>query len=139
MNYSTAIFLVNKSARAMSCSYEPKEHGSPEITIFKTLDPTLTVGDYVVVPTGTRHKMTVVKIEEADVDFDVDCPNQVGWIIGRVDKELYEETLRNEQAIIGQIKSAEIRKKREDLAEKLLADKVEDLKALPMVEINGDH
>ena len=68
MNYSTAIFLINNHARALKVTYE--DGANPEIV--KTLDQTIKLDDYVVVETDTRHKMTVVKVVETDVDFDLE-------------------------------------------------------------------
>lgn len=66
MNYTTAVFLINKNVRAVMCNYEPDaEH---KTTMFKTLDTAIRVGDFVIVPTKTRHGMTVSKIVEVDVD-----------------------------------------------------------------------
>lgn len=40
MNYTTAIFLINKNARAMAVTYEAGDTASREIV--KTLDPAIT-------------------------------------------------------------------------------------------------
>lgn len=135
MNYSTAVFLINKHARAVLATYEAEDNAKR--TMFKTLDPDLKVGDYVIVPTDTRHKMTVVKIVEADVDVDFDSQTQVQWVMGDFDRTAFEQTLAQEQQAITAIKSAEMRKKRDDLRAAILADHVADLKALP-IYANGD-
>lgn len=137
MNYSTAVFLINKHARAIACTYEAADNSAR--TTFKTLDPEVKVGDFVVVPTDTRHKMTVCKVVEADVDVDFDSTVQMAWIISRVDRAPHEQILAQEAQAVATIKSGELRKKREDLAKSLLADKVADLKALPITAMNGDH
>lgn len=142
MNYSTVIFLTNKHVRAMVAIYEaePEEHrkNPNNRTTFKTLDKDLKIGDFIIVPTKTRHNMTVMKIVEADVDVDLDTTTQIDWIIGKIDRKEYEETITNEAAIISAVKSAEIRSKRENLAHALFKDNLTTLKALPMVAINGD-
>ena len=137
MNYSMAIFLINKNARAVFATYEA-DKGARQ-TAFKTLDGTIAEGDYVIVPTDTRHEMTVVKVVETDVDLDFDSSVEVNWIIGRVDRADHEKLLQEERAAIKQIKSAELRKKREDLRDAMFADHLESLKALPIVVINGDE
>lgn len=138
MNYSTAVFLINPEAvRAMRCAYEVGSKEKPaQGYIFKTFDKTLKVDDYVVVPTDTRHGMTVVKIAEVDVDFDIDTEVSMKWIIGPVDTSAYAHTLEMEEIAIAKIKSAEMRKKREDLAEKLFADKREDLATLEIANFS---
>lgn len=136
MNYSTAVFLINKHVRALACTYEAPDN-SPR-TLFKTLDDTIKAGDFVVVPTDSRHSMTVVKVVEADVDVDFDSSVQVKWIIGKVDRAAYEQTLVQEAAAIQEIKRAELRKKREDLAGSLLANHLNTIKGLPIAAMNGD-
>lgn len=138
MNYSTAVFLINPEAvRAMRCAYEVGSREKPaQGYIFKTFDKTLKVDDYVVVPTDTRHGMTVVKIAEVDVDFDIDTEVSMKWIIGPVDTSAYAHTLEMEEIAIAKIKSAEMRKKREDLAEKLFADKRGDLATLEIANFS---
>lgn len=132
MNYSTAVFLINDDARAIACSYEPAPHnGKPVTTIFKTFDPDIKVGDYVVVPTDTRHHLTVIKVEETDVDVDFDSAARVNWIVGRVDKADYDDIMRKEDAAIAAIKSAEKRKKREELRAALILDQ-EEIKKLAL-------
>lgn len=136
MNYTTAVFLINKHVRAIVATYEATD--SAPRTTFKTLDETIAVGDFVVVPTDTRHKMTVVKVIDTDVDVDFDAPAKMDWIIGKVDREEYETHLKQEGEAITAIKSAELRKKREELAKSMFANNVEALKALPIAAMNGD-
>ena len=135
MNYSTAVFLINKHVRAILCTYEAEEKASR--TMFKTLDDTIRVGDFVTVPTDTRHKMTVCKVVECDVDVDFDSGTQVAWIIGKVDRSAHERTLAEEAQAVQAIKSAETQRKREELRKSMMGNHVETLKALP-IYANGD-
>ena len=130
MNYSTAIFLISDKARAVMVTYEEHE-GAPQ-TMYKTFNPDIKVGDYVVVPTTTRHHMTVCKIAEVDVEPDFDAAKDVDWIIGTVDPADYEDLKAQEADAIVKIRSAEKRRKREDLRNALIADAEDDLKALPI-------
>ena len=82
MNYSMAIFLISNQARAISVTYEADEKAAK--TIFKTLDPSIAVGDYVVVQTDTRHQMTVCKVVETDIEPDFNSIALMKWIIGKV-------------------------------------------------------
>ena len=134
MNYSTAIFLINKSARAVMCEYEPE--GAPKL--FKTLNQNIEEDDFVIVETDTRHSMTVVKVVETDVDFDFDTKDKIHWVVGVVDYNTHTKLLKQEAAAIKAIKSAELRKKRADIRENLLADHLDTIKALPISELNGD-
>lgn len=124
MNYSTALFLVRKDVRAVAISYEVDAEGKGKrpFTTFKTMDPSIQVGQYVVIPTGTRHDMTVVRVEEVDIEIDLDSPVQINWIVGPVDVAPYEAIITAENEAISAIKSAEKRRKQEELAAKLLAD-----------------
>jgi hypothetical protein len=136
MNYTTAIFLINKNVRAVMCNYEPDAPG--KTAMFKTLDATIREGDFVIVPTNTRHNMTVSKVMETDVDVDFDSGASVGWIISKIDRSTYEVTLSQEGDAITVIKSAEKTKKRNELAAALLADSAGALKALPITTVSGD-
>lgn len=130
MNYSTAIFLISDKARAVMATYESHE-GAPR-TMFKTLDPDIAVDDYVLVPTDTRHGMTVCKVAEVDVEPDFEAADEVKWIIGTVNTKDFNDLKAQEGDAIAKIKSAEKRKKREELRQALIADAEDDLKALPI-------
>lgn len=136
MNYSTAVFLINKHVRAILATYEVEDNAKR--TLFKTLDDSIKVGDFVIVPTDTRHKMTVVKVTDVDVDVDFDSATPVNWVIGKVDRAAHEQTLAQEGAAIQAIKGAELRKKREDLRDSMLKNHLDAIKALPIAAMNGD-
>lgn len=131
MNYSSVIFLVNHSVRAIKTSYEvgPDGKGIGPYVTYKSLDQDLAVGDYVVVPTDTRHKMSVVRVEKIESDVDPDWTVQLKWVVARIDTAEHTATIKTEAAVIERIKSAEARAKRDELAKKLLADNP-DIKAL---------
>ena len=131
MNYSTAIFLISDAVRGVMVAYEADENAP--LTFFKTLNSNIKVDDYVVVPTNSRHKMTVCQVREVDVEPDFDLREDVKWIIGTVDRADFEDIQAQESTAITRIQSAEKRKKREELRDALLADVGEDeIKALPV-------
>lgn len=135
MNYSTAIFLISDSVRAVEATYEADtEKTTAPRTVFKTLNSDIKVGDYVVVPTNTRHNMTVCKVAAVDIEIDLETTEEIAWIIGTVDRADFEDLKRQEDEAIAKIKSAEKRRKREQLRRDLLADAEDDLKALPIYE-----
>lgn len=135
MNYSVAVFLINKNARAVRAIYEADQPSNKaKRQLFKTFDSSIAVDDLVVVPTDTRHGFTVVKVVETDVDLDFDTTENVQWIVGRVDLANHAVRLQQEQAAIAAIKSAELRKKREELSKAMFADHAEQLKALPIAQ-----
>jgi len=136
MNYSSVIFLINKNVRAIAAIYEPdQEHKKSPRIIFKTLDATIGVGDYVLVPTETRHKMTINKVVEVDVEIDLESATKIDWVISTVDHQEFERVTKMEEKAIEQIKSAQKRKKQEELREALLKDN-EFLKALPIANMS---
>ena len=121
MHNSMLIFLVNDAARGILATYEIEEQ-SPKAkrVLFKTLDPNIVKDDYVVVPTDTRHGMTVVKVVETDVDVDFDAIEPVKWIVSTIDRKKHDNLLREEERLISAANQAEKRKKREELREKML-------------------
>jgi hypothetical protein len=138
MNYTTAVMLINEEIRAISCSYEKdqldgngKVYRKADRVIFKTLDKTIKAGDYVVVPTDTRHSMTVNKVEDVDVDVDFENSTEVAWAICKVDTETVQKIKSQEGEWVAKLKTVERRHQKEKLKEKVLgAYKVDDLKVL---------
>jgi len=130
MNYSIAVLLINPRVRLVHGIYEADEKNAPR-TLFKTLDPSIKVDDYVIVPSSTRHKMTVNKIVAVDLDFDPDTTVDIKWVLGTIDRTQYEATVAMEADAVAMIKSAELREKREKLAAALIKDR-DALMALPI-------
>ena len=122
MNFSSAVMLINQNIRAVIGIYEDeKEQPSQKRHIFKTLDKSIKVGSFAIVPTTTRHKMTVVKIIEVDVDVDFESDIQLEWVISNIDLEPNKAILAQESGWIERIKEADKNKKREELKKSLLA------------------
>lgn len=119
-NQSTAVFLINDKTRAILATYE--EGDSAKRTMFKTFDSEIDVDDLIIVPTDTRHKMTVCKVVEVDVDVDFNSPTRVEWVVSKIDTSEYEDVVRREKDALKTIRSAEVRREREKLKEALLAD-----------------
>ena len=123
MNYTRAIFLISDDVRAIDCAYEADTpNREAERTTFKSLDAKIKVDDYVLVPTDTRHKMTVCQVKAVDVEADVEATADILWIIGVVDRANFEEITRQEGEAIATIKSAEKRRRRDELRKSLLVD-----------------
>lgn len=125
MNYTTAVMLINEEIRAISCSYEKEsepaaEHQIKARTVFKTLDATIKKGDYLVVPTDTRHKMTVVRVEEVDVDVDFENDVPVNWAVGKVDMKTFNDNKSKEGEWVAKLKTVERKHQKAKLAEKVL-------------------
>ena len=95
MNYSLAVFLINKTVRAVGVSYEPDPTRTDtakagSITIYKTIDQSLAVKDLVIVPTNTRWGFTVGRVEELDVDVNFDSQTQMDWIVDTADRAAFQ-------------------------------------------------
>lgn len=122
MNYSTAVMLFNQDIRAVRVSYDPndKVNGVVKSYLFKTLDPDLKVGDFVSIPTDTRHNITVAKVEEVDAEVDFDSTFEMKWIVSRVPVKEYEGILADEQVWIAEMKKAQNLKKKEDIKKSML-------------------
>ncbi len=124
MNYSLSVFLIRPDVRCVAGIYEPKVDGQPEPKrgLFKTLDPTIKVGDFVLVPTGTRHRMSVNQIVGVDLDVDFDSCIPMDWIIQVVDRDDWGQTKVMEDNAIAKIKAAEKNHQREELRKKLMLE-----------------
>lgn len=132
MNNSTAIFLINPAVRVVKATYE--DGAAPQV--FKTLDQGLKVDDLILVQTNTRHKLTVCKIVEVDVDFDPDTTENITWVFGKVDMGPITKLIEAEEAAVKRIKTKQLERKRAELARDLAADD-EEIKKLPLASI-GD-
>lgn len=134
MNYSKAIFLINQSARPVMVVYDEVNVPGNKKMMFKTLDASIKKDDLVVVPTTTRHNMTVCKVIDTDVDVDYDSPEEILWIVQKVDQESYKTIIEQEQVAISVIRKSETKRKRADLAKVFLANN-EELASLPLADI----
>lgn len=145
MNLSTAVFLINDDVRAVLVTYEvDTDKCKAPRTLFKTFDKSIKVDDYVVVPTDTRHNLTVCKVVEVDVDVDFDSTCQVKWLVGRVDFADVNQIKEQEDQAIEAIKKAEKLNKKKELQSKMkefLAQANMDMKALEVDNPAGpaDH
>lgn len=135
MNYSTAVMLINTNIRAIKVIYEPetddqipqrvKDTGKKPIKgqiryVLKTLDKNIQAGDYVVVPTTTRHGLTVVLVDEVDVEVDFDSAAEIKWVISRIDLSDSKTIAAEEIKWIDALKASEKRRKREEIKKNLL-------------------
>lgn len=139
MNYSTAVMLFNQDIRAVRVSYDPDEFSRDKNKsyLFKTLDPDLKVGDFVTIPTDTRHKLTVARVEEVESEVDFDSDLEIKWIVSRVPVKEYGGILIDEQEWIGQMKKAQNRKKKEDIKKNMIEMYQADGASLETLAIAG--
>lgn len=104
MNHHTAVLVIKPGVRLVRGLYE---HGGNH-AVFKTTDKELKVDDYVVVETGTRWGMTVMKITDVDVEIDMNSDKKIGWVVGRVNMITYEELKDLEACAIDMMERAKI-------------------------------
>lgn len=135
MNQSTLIFLVNASVRGVKIRHDPDE--GKRDRLFKTLDPSVQKDDMVVIQTSTRYGMTVAKVEEVDVEVDVETTDQVNWIVQKVDNRAWQNLKASEDTMVSKINDAHKRKRREELANDLLANA--DVALLPLSDSGHGH
>lgn len=135
-NFSTAIFLYNDKVRAVLCSYDPG--ATPALTqktMFKTLDTSIKEGDLVIVPTDTRHRFTIVRVENVDVEPDLETGQEVKWIAGVFDRAPHERNLELEAQATSAIKEAHRAQKRRELAKGLMGAAHDKLAGLDIVTV----
>lgn len=135
MQNSTIVFLINEDVRAIAAIYEKD---GPK-TLFKTLDPSVEVGDFVVVESSTRHGMTVVEVVEVDVEFNIETQGEMKWIVQAISMNRHEEVLAQEQAAIAAVQSAERARKKRELKAALFADHEDKLKTLALANQSDDE
>lgn len=132
-NYSTILFAFNKKLRAVKVKYAPNETAS---YTYKTLDQSIKVDDYVVIPTDSRHKMTVGQVCEVDVLMDIESDIEYKWIIDRVDKEAHDTVLKGEEEIVVEIKQSEANARLKQIQENMVAFKSDKLKTMALVDLS---
>ena len=139
---SRKIFVTNENVKGLLAIYDFEPADKPNTakrTFFKTLDDTIAVGDYLVVPSGTRHRMTTVKVVEIDVECDLADQTPVEWVIGRIDRRAYETLITREGEMLNVIRSAEKKKMRDELKAAVFADVPEDqIKTLAIANMGGE-
>lgn len=127
MNYSTAVMALNENIRAIRASYEPEIRDNSgkvikagQFYVFRTLDHTIKPGDLVVVPSTTRHNFTTVKVEEVDVEVDLESDTVLKWIVAKVPLEPYKALLDEEAKWVEQLKKADKLAKKNEIKKKML-------------------
>lgn len=155
MNYSTAIFLINKDVRAIAVTYEKIDLTKdttqmkyqpaylsggklPEgAVVFKTMDQDVKIDDFVIVPTDTRHGMTVCKVVATDIEIDIESDKECHWIVGTVDTKPFEQLRQMEERAIIALKRAEVDQKREAMRNSLLKSLGDNIPQIPMLNVTN--
>lgn len=118
MNLSAAIMLVDKTVRPVRVEYDPdNKYNNNPMRVFKCIDPSVKVGDLVIVQTHTRHGFTIAKVSEIDFAVDFNSSEQWGWIGGKFDKPGFDDVIKIEEGVQGRVAKAQENKMRKELAE----------------------
>lgn len=141
MNYSRAVMLINENIRAIETIYEPDtDKVKATRKIYKSLDKSIKTGDMVIIPTTTRHGLTVVKVVGVDVDIDFESPEKIEWIVDKVNAAESSRILEEEEKWIEQLKAAEKRRKREEIKKSMLDMYQDDgIEKLPIANMADMH
>lgn len=123
-NQSTVLILLNQellggALHTVRVSYD--ENVKNQHTIKKTFISDLKPGEFVTVQTGTRYNATVCKVVDVDVEVDFDSDTPIGWVFGRVDMAALEKLCAEEARILGVIRDAELKERREKLKAAVLS------------------
>lgn len=130
MNNSYVIFRMTDKVRAINCVYENKE--GAKITTYKTMDPTIDIDDLVIIPSGTRHNWSVVKVVEVDVVFDLDGYVDIEWIGDRLNLDSHNKLAEYEKEAIKAHNKIKLDKQRRESAKEFDDYTEGQLKALPL-------
>lgn len=121
MNFATSIFVINQACRMVVAEYDPENQRDKRVN-YKTLDPSISKGDLVVVPTDTRQKFTVVKVVDVDIPVDFDQPGDIRWVVGKVDISHHQQLLADESVAIKTLQGAEQRRRAKEMLALVIGD-----------------
>jgi hypothetical protein len=141
MRSDYTIFLASDTVCGVLASYSVNSKGEgDDVKLFKTFDPSLQVGDFLIVPTETRHKMTVVRVEAVDVEPDFDSDQPCLWVIGKIPPEYATEFHRlksQEGDMLAKIKEGEKRRRREELRKDYINGDMDEIRSMPLIANNS--
>jgi len=120
MHDSRKVFLLDEEPRCILATYEEGENASR--TEFKTWDQDIQVDDFIVVPSGTRHDMTVVKVVKVDVEPNLESSHKMDWVVCKIDRAAFEDTTQREATFLNAARKAEKLRKKQQMREDFLRD-----------------
>lgn len=99
-------FIAEDFDRDFSCKHAPKV-GSPKLYTYKyevgNGNYDLCEGDLVVVETGSRYSVAVVK--KIDVPLDMNIKRSIRWVAARIPLEAHKERLQFERDLIDNVET----------------------------------
>lgn len=131
-NKSTMVFIYDQSTRLIKLVYDPERE--KDFSYGKTDDPHIQPGQYVVVRSKTRHKLTVSKVAEVDLPFDPSYGGEVQRIVGVVGMANLEAIEAKEEQALEIIQAADLRAQREELQETVLKHATAELRELGIMK-----
>lgn len=114
MNYSTLAIILDEKVRLVRCVFSD---GGKEY-LYKTLDDTIKVDDFVVVDYGIQLKdFKVVKVVEVDCVAELSEGIPYKWIVYKVELDKAKSVLKAEAKLVEEVRIQEIAVKRKQLKE----------------------
>lgn len=128
MNKTTAIFLVRKDVRCISVSYDKQinlrtQKIEPvDVKSFKTVDHSIKEKDLVLIPTDSRWGFTVGRVEAVDLHVDFDSPEQMRWVVSKIDTATFKAMIEAESKMMDTVADADRKHRETELKNKLFAN-----------------
>ncbi len=116
---SRKVFLLDKEPRCILATYETEDNATRYE--FKTWDQATREGDYIVIPTSTRHNMTVCKVVAVDVEPDLQSSIEMQWVIATISLDAHTQNLAAEVQFIDIANKAQRHQMKRELRESALA------------------
>lgn len=131
MHPSKIVFVINDDVKAIRAVYDP---GAPNssCTVFKTLAEDVKVGDIMVVESGAKHGLSICKVEEIDVEPDLESGEAILWAYSVVDTNRIKHMKDAEADAIKTVSAAERARKKAELRATMLAGSDDKVKALEL-------
>lgn len=134
MHESRKVFLIEESCLCIEATYN--ENDAPKQ--FKTFDSSIEIDDYLIVPKDTCHKMTVVKVTKINIHPDIKSDKAMDWVIGKVDRSQFEDTLDRESRFIQKAREGERKREMAQMKADIFGDvPEEELKMLSLSSQDG--
>jgi hypothetical protein len=131
---SRQLFIYDETATCIAVEYEPDGNH----VFMKTTDQSINVGDFVLIQTDTRHKLTVAKVKDVGITPDVESHTEIRWAYFKINKAAVDAILQDEAAKQAKIADAQRRAKRRQLAADLAAGDPELKEMMQVTDQSSD-
>ncbi len=137
MHSSRYVFVISDEARCIKVQYDPNDKSNTSFN--KTMDQSITVDDMVVLETDSRHKMTIGKVIEVDIEPDLESSVRMNWVYQKIDNDAIKSLRDQEAEAVDTVKKLERKKKRRELRQEWMGDNGHELRALPIYSGDDQH